>query len=79
MGVNVQVIYTRSGVFMFTFGSCHEEQIGNQQAMNAGLVDHMTMSESAEQLALDLAREVAQVGFVVALQLQKPPCASAFV
>ena len=29
-----------------------------------GLVDHMTMSGSAEQLALDLAKEIAQARFV---------------
>jgi len=32
----------------------------NKEWVNAGLVDHMTMSGSAEQLALDLAREIAQ-------------------
>ncbi len=40
---------------------CHAQQKGtNKEWVNAGLVDHMTMSGSAEQLALDLAREIAQ-------------------
>ena len=38
-----------------------------------GLVDHVTMSESAEQLALDLAKEIAQARFCEAL-LKLSPC-----
>ena len=33
--------------------------------MCAGLADHMTMTGSAEQLALDLAQEIAQVGLSI--------------
>ena len=32
----------------------------DKERVNAGLVDRMTMSGSAEELALDLAREIAQ-------------------
>lgn len=34
--------------------------VGPEEALDMGLVDHITMSGSAEQLALDLAREIAQ-------------------
>lgn len=34
--------------------------VGPEEALDIGLVDHMTMSGSAEQLALDLAKEIAQ-------------------
>lgn len=37
-----------------------QKERDEQEWVNAGLVDHMTMSGSAEQLALDLAREIAQ-------------------
>ena len=36
--------------------------------MSAGLADHMTMTGSAEQLALDLAQEIAQVGLSIKAQ-----------
>ena len=32
-------------------------------SVSPGLADHMTTSGSAEQLALDLAREISQVAF----------------
>ncbi|DBB18791.1 TPA: hypothetical protein ACH3X3_000392 [Trebouxia sp. C0006] len=34
--------------------------VGPEEALDIGLVDHVTMSGSAEELALDLAREIAQ-------------------
>lgn len=34
-------------------------------SMTAGLVDHMTLSGSAEQLALDLAKQIAQVSLSI--------------
>lgn len=39
---------------------CSRKKGMNKEWVNAGLVDHMTMSGSAEQLALDLARVIAQ-------------------
>ena len=58
----MQLVYTVFGDVLFVYAYCPRDLTGDDRNMSAGLADHMTMSGSAEQLALELAEEIAQVG-----------------